>query len=245
MRRNRKYIHVVNRFVGYMNDPLKLKIDDEKERADYVARVEEGLHYLNVLYTMSLEEKITLLRQTSEMFEEDTCWQGYTEWEQETRGRMLMERDECMIEWFVLSNKRVEVVKEYKDTKDRDEGLLANLPRCDLSIMKTEKSIADNFPQCLVERLQQVLHRHLEIHGLDVSWMVSIIGLRLSVPEWWWEDGSGNRYSKCRKLWRGEIVDVSLPDYVLGLYQFWNCNGDGYFITLCSSATKRMIMSIE
>ena len=58
------YIHVVNRFVGYVNDPSKLEIDDKKERADYVARVEEGLHYLNILYTMSIEEKITLLRQT-------------------------------------------------------------------------------------------------------------------------------------------------------------------------------------
>ena len=145
----------------------------------------------------------------------------------------MLDRDECMIKWFVLSDKGVEVVKEYNDTKDRDEGLLANLPRCNLSIMKPEKSIAGNFPQCLAERLQQVLHRHLKIHGFDVSWMVSIIGLCLSVPGWWWEDGSGNRYNKRRKLWRGEIVDVSLPDYVLGLYQFQNCNGDGYFMFKC------------
>jgi hypothetical protein len=221
------YVHVVNRLLDRMNDP---PLTDEKERADYVARVEEGLHFLNVLYTMSIEEKITLLRQTGEMLEDVNYWQDYQDWERKTP---LMNRDECMIEWFVLSDKGVEIVKEYKDTKDRDEGLLANLPRCDLSIMKPEQSIADNFPKCLAERLQQVLHRHLEIHGFDVNWMLSIIGLRLSVPEWWWEDGSGNRYSKRRKLWRGEIVDVSLPDYVLGLYQSQNCNGDGYFMFKC------------
>lgn len=144
-----------------------------------------------------------------------------------------MNRDECLMEWLVLSDDGVELVKEFKDMQYREERLLATLSRCDVSIMEPEKSVKNNFPQCLVERLRQTFHRHLEIHGFDVRWMLSIIGLRLSIPEWWWEDGSGNRYSKKSKLWTRKIVDVSLPDYVLGLYQVQNKNGHGYFMFKC------------
>ena len=72
-------------------------------------------------------------------------------------------------------------------------------------------------PQTL-SQLQRAFQRHLEIHGFDVSWMTSIIGLRLRVPEWWLRGENGGRYSKSIKVWEGQIVDVCLPDDSLGSY---------------------------
>ena len=229
------YCHVVNRFLGRINDPSKLKIDDEKERADCVARVEEGLYYLNDLYTMSIEENITFLRLIGEVFEGASYTVQMQSMEWERKASRLIHRDECLMEWLVLSDEGVKLVQEFKDDKRLEERSLQPFiwNRGDVSITEPDKSIADNFPQCLVERLQQILHRHLEIHGFDVRWMISIIGLRLSIPEWWWEDTSGNRYSKRSKLWTGEIVDVSLPGYMLGLYQDQNKDGHGYFMFKC------------
>ena len=83
-------------------------------------------------------------------------------------------------------------------------------------------------PQTL-SRLQRAFQRHLEIHGFDVSWMTSIIGLRLRVPEWWLSE-NGGRYSKSNKVWEGEIVDVCLPNYSLGSYV--DPNGS-YFLFKC------------
>jgi hypothetical protein len=84
-------------------------------------------------------------------------------------------------------------------------------------------------PQTL-SQLQRAFQRHLEIHGFDVSWMTSIIGLRLRVPEWWLRGENGGRYSKSNKVWEGEIVDVCLPDYSLGSYV--DANGS-YFLFKC------------
>ena len=241
------YTHVVNRFLNRISDPSKLKIDEEEEsRAVYVARVEKGLYLLNDLYAMSVKEKITFLQLIGELFEgaSYTVKMQSFEWEKETHP--AMNRDECLMEWLVLSDEGVQLVQEFKDDRRHEERLLQpfiwngdydehmNMRGYDVSIMEPEKSItAENFPQCLVKQLRQTFYRHLEIHGFDVNWMLSIIGLRLSIPEWWWEDGSGNRYSKRNKLWTGKIVDVSLPGYVLGLYQLQNRNGDGYFMFKC------------
>lgn len=69
------------------------------------------------------------------------------------------------------------------------------------------------------------------IHGFDVDWMKSIIGLRLSIPEWWWRDENGNPYSKSNKLWKGEIIDVHIPDYK---YNRTYVDGDSqYFMFKC------------
>ena len=223
------YVHVVNRLLDRMNDPPST--DEKENRADYVARVEKGLYRLNDLYSMSVKEKITFLRLIGEMLEDVNYWQDYQDWERKTP---LMNRDESLMEWLVLSDEGLKIVQEFKFDKRLEERSLEPLifnRGYDVSITEPDKSICEAGSSVYDKsKLRKAFHRHLEIHGFDVSWMVSIIGLLLSVPEWWWEDGSGNRYSKRSKLWRGEIVDVSLPDYVLGLYQF---HGDGYFMFKC------------
>ena len=229
------YIHVVNRFMERISDPSKLKIDDEKERADHVARVEEGLYHLHDLYAMSIKEKVTFMRFISESLDEGNE-NDYFAWVEQERVRKLMDRDESLMEWLVLSDEGLELVREIKQTHEIENKWLTTLfsaPSIDferdigpVSIVELDKSIRNigsirvekDVPQWLAERLQQTFERYLKIHGYDVSWMRSIIGLRLSVPEWWWRGEDGGRYSKSSKLWKGEIVDVSLPDYKLDTY---------------------------
>jgi len=89
----------------------------------------------------------------------------------------------------------------------------------------------EDLKQNEISLLHRQFKRHLVIHGFDVDWMKSIIGLRLSIPEWWWRDENGNPYSKSNKLWKGEIIDVRIPDYK---YNRTYVDGDSqYFMFKC------------
>ena len=87
------------------------------------------------------------------------------------------------------------------------------------------------------EHSPERVKRFLEIHGYDMTWMMSIIGLRLSIPEWWWKDGNGNRYSKSNKLWKGHIVRVDVGNDILTTEKLAEKDG-AYFIFMCDNVDQ-------
>ena len=73
--------------------------------------------------------------------------------------------------------------------------------------------------------------KKLKQYGYDWEWMDSLIGLPLSVPEWWWKNDTGKRYSKSDKLWYGKIASI---DYYEGKDEVGYYNDGGrYYIFVC------------
>ena len=232
------YVHVSTRFLnrikkgnqGIKGEKRDRWILDEKEKDDYVAQHQTGLYILDRLYMISVREKISFLRFTAEIWETygSEMKDKFRDWFNKTENA-IKHLDEAFFEWLVLTDDGLEIAcKVIRQKNFPGQVYIFSV----LSSFKQDKSVSiikppfqevDYFGRRLdqneISLLQREFERYLEIHGFDVSWMKSIIGLRLSVPEWWWEDGSGNRYSKRSKLWKGEIVDISLPNYKVD--DFW------------------------
>lgn len=257
------YVHVSRRLLnrikkgnqGIKGEKRDRWILDEKEKDDYVAQHQTGLYILDRLYMISVREKISFLRFTAEIWETygSEMKDKFRDWLNKTENA-IKHLDEAFFEWLVLTDDGLEIAcKVIRQKSFPGQEYIFSV----LSSFKQDKSVSiikppfqevDYFGRRLdqneISLLQREFERHLEIHGFDVSWMKSIIGLRLSVPEWWWEDGSGNRYSKRSKLWKGEIVDISLPNYDYKMNDSYAKEDDPcrYFIFKCDEEDDKYRM---
>ena len=94
--------------------PSTIKFNDEKEKDDYVAQHQTGLHTLDTLYMISVREKISFLRFTAEIWETygSEMKDKFRDWLKKKYKNFflqLQDRKEAFLEWLVLTDNGLEI----------------------------------------------------------------------------------------------------------------------------------------
>ena len=199
---------------------------------DHYWQREEPLNILDGFYLESVKKMESFEQYMHETFDE-SCKRQAWEFQEESN---VTEFEDALLLWAVKnvipSQHKVAVKRNWSIVPSQ---LVTPYPSIASEINpqlgRTKESLKWMTEENSIRAQIVTTKKKLEQHGYDWIWMDSLIGLPLSVPEWWWENKKGKRYSKSGKLWYGKIASI---DYYEGKDEVGYYNDGGrYYIFVC------------
>lgn len=195
--------------------------DDEVSR-DYFA-----MDLLEELYKWSVLERVTFIQFVNENVDDDA---------RESMPASAFHNEDCLngeeayLEWLIYSEDGHELVLPLLKDCARDAANAyraagyntipeSYTPRdVNVSTGSIGPGIYSIFGRIDTDRpfwipICEYVQKLFGKYGFDISWMSSLIGLKLSIPEYWWKNEKGESYSKKNTLWKGKIVDVRISNF--------------------------------